>query len=236
MLNRLPVSIVLLSLLLLAAACGGNQPAEPQPAAPSGNASDGAASPRPAATLPLPGEESGALPEGHPPIGEGSSIPTPPAPSRATALHWDTPASWVEEQPASSMRIAQYRVPGPGGDAECIVYYFGPGQGGSPHDNAVRWAGQFEQPDGGSSVERMDFRELEGAPMPVMIVEVTGTYDGGMTMTAAPAEKKPDYMLLGGIAQGPDAPWFWKLTGPRKTVEAQRKPFEQMLRGLHAAH
>ena len=115
------------------------------------------------------------------------------------------------------------------------MYYLGPGQGGDPQANAMRWAGQFEQPDGSSSIERMTLGELDGARVVVQIVEVTGTYDGGVTMTDAPADKQPGWMLLGGIAQGPDAPWFFKLTGPEKTIRAQRDAFLGMMRSLHAA-
>jgi hypothetical protein len=130
------------------------------------------------------------------------------------------------------MRRAQYRVPGPGGDAELVVFYFGPGQGGTAEDNAVRWAEQFSQPDGSSPVEAMKVHRLEGSAVPVTMVEVTGTYEGGMTMTAEPAVPRPGHMLLGGIAEGPDAPWFFKLTGPEATVRGERQAFEQMLRSL----
>ena len=37
-------------------------------------------------------------------------------------------------------------------------------------------------------------------------------------MTDQPAEAQPGYMLLGGIAEGPDAPWFFKFTGPEATI------------------
>jgi hypothetical protein len=134
------------------------------------------------------------------------------------------------------MRRAQYRVPGPGGDGECIVFYFGPGQGGDPAANAVRWAQQFKQPDGSSSVDRMQVATLEGTRVRVQIVEVTGTYDGGMTMTDAPAEQKPDYMLLGAIAQGADAPWFFKFTAPEATARAQRESFESMMRSIRTGN
>jgi hypothetical protein len=133
------------------------------------------------------------------------------------------------------MRLAQYRVPGPGGDAECVVFYFGPGQGGDPQANAARWAGQFEQSDGRSSLDVMTIEPLGGTAVPVRIVEVHGTYDGGMTMTDAPPEKRPGYMLLGGIAEGPDAPWFFKLTGPAATVQAEREAFEALLRSLRVS-
>jgi hypothetical protein len=99
--------------------------------------------------------------------------------------------------------------------------------------NAERWANQFVQPDGGSSVERMKVTELTGAPRPTRMVEVTGTYDGGMTMTDTPAPSQPGYMLLGAIVEGPDAPWFFKFTGPESTVREQAAAFESMLRSIH---
>ena len=44
--------------------------------------------------------------------------------------------------------------------------------------------------------------------------------------------EKPGYMLLGGIAQGPDAPWFFKLTGPEETLRGERAAFVAMLESL----
>ncbi len=38
--------------------------------------------------------------------------------------------------------------------------------------------------------------------------------------------------LLGAIAQGPDANWFFKLTGPEATLQEQRKAFEALYRSL----
>ena len=40
------------------------------------------------------------------------------------------------------MRAATYMVDG----AECVVYFFGAGQGGSIEANVERWKGQFRQP------------------------------------------------------------------------------------------
>lgn len=171
----------------------------------------------PSRTLNIPGQVSPGAPPG-----SGVS-------PHERGMFWKVPDDWAKEQPTSSMRIAQYRVSGPGGDAECVVFYFGPGMGGDARSNATRWARQFEQPDGRDSTEVMKVTELDGAQSPVLIVEVTGTYDGGMAMSGAP-EKKPGYMLLGGIADGPDAPWFFKFTGPVSTIEAQRAPFLEMMR------
>ena len=197
---------------LLVACSGGGEPA------PGGEAT-GTDEPRPAATLAIPGQE-GTLPPGHPPL------------ANSTNLTWDVPQGWVEQTPSQSMRHAQYAVDGPGGPAECVVYYFGPNQGGDAQANAERWAGQFSQSDGSSSLDRMTFQTLEGTRVPVQVVEVTGTYDGGMTMTAEPFEPRPGYMLLGGIAQGPDAPWFFKFTGPEETVRAQYDAFTKLMTSL----
>src|SRR3990172_1264610 len=44
------------------------------------------------------------------------------------------PDTWVVETPSSQMRKAQYRLSAPeggSGDGELVVFYFGPGQGGS---------------------------------------------------------------------------------------------------------
>ncbi len=183
---------------------------------------------RPAQTLALPEDATRSLPQGHPPLDGANRA------AAAPDVQWDVPPSWIEVQPASSMRVAQYRIDGAGGDAECVVFYFGPSQGGNALANAQRWAGQFEQPDGSSSLDRMKVVDIEGASAAAQLVEITGTYDGGMTMTDKPATPRPGFMLLGGIVQGPDAPWFFKLTGPEATVRAERDHLLSVLRSFRA--
>jgi hypothetical protein len=39
-------------------------------------------------------------------------------------------------------------------------------------------------------------------------------------------------MLLGAIADGPDAQWFFRAIGPRATLEAQRAAFDRMIRSI----
>jgi hypothetical protein len=67
--------------------------------------------------------------------------------------------------------------------------------------------------------------------IPVLLVEVTGTYVGGMGSGPSGPER-PNYMLLGAIAQGPDANWFFRATGPRATLEAQRAAFDGLIRSI----
>jgi len=204
------------------AACGGDAP---KPVPPPGAA-------QPSSTTAAPASEAAAgasLPPGHPPMGGGFDVAPPAqgAGSGASGLAWTEPKDWVSETPSSAMRKAQYKVPGPGGDGECVVFYFGPGQGGDAMSNASRWASQFKTAAGQAP---MKTRELTTGETKVLMVEVLGTYVGGMGSNVA--GERPGYMLLGAIAQGPDSNWFFKLTGPEKTVQAQRAAFEAMVGSL----
>jgi len=208
------VGCVLLAIATTGACSSGDAPSDPA-AGPATTA--GAATRDGARTLPIPGSE---LPPGHPPT-EG--VPSGP-------LTWRVPQHWIDEAPSNSMRVAQYRVPGPAGDAECVVFYFGPGQGGDPMANARRWANQFTQPDGRPSEELMEVARLESASIPLHVVQVTGTYSGGMSGI----EEQTDSMLLGGIAEAAEAPWFFKFTGPEETVRAEQDAFMSMLESVAA--
>ena len=195
--------------LVFLAACGGSQP-EPVAQAPEGT----------------------EMPPGHPPMGQtdpNAMLPTPVM-SEGGSLTWSMPSEWVNEPPSNVMRQAQYRVSGPADDGQCVVYYFGAGQGGAPQANAERWADQFDQPDGRSSREVLKTEAGETNGMPVLLVEVTGTYkEGGMMMTGGPETAHPDYMLKAAIVEGPDANWFFKFTGPEETVRANTEHFQALV-------
>jgi hypothetical protein len=60
-------------------------------------------------------------------------------------LKWTPPVGW-KSSGTTSMRAATYPVAAASGDrqgAECVVYFFGAGQGGSVQANIDRWEGQF---------------------------------------------------------------------------------------------
>jgi len=130
------------------------------------------------------------------------------------------------------MRRAQYKVPGDAGDGECVVFYFGPGQGGSAQANAERWASQFEPADGRSPLEAMSTRTLDVGGIQVLVVETRGTYHSGSMMGGPATEQKENWALLGAVVEGADSNWFFKFTGPQPTVEANREAFETMLKSV----
>lgn len=212
---------------LALAACQAQPPASPTPPAET----TPAPAPAPVTTH---GSATPTLPPGHPSV-SGAKQPAPPLGQPPSApqggLDWTVPATWTAETPSSTMRKAQYKVPGQGGDGECVVFYFGPGQGGDPASNAQRWAEQFTPPPGTPAGQHAKTSERDVNGKKVLIVEAKGTYGGGMAMgTGGPATAaKSGYMLLAAIVPGADANWFFKLTGPEATVEANRKAFDALL-------
>jgi|SRR5277367_1384544 len=143
-------------------------------------------------------------------------------------VHWTMPPSWKAEA-QRPMRLATYTV-APG--AECGVYFFGAGQGGSVDANLDRWIGQFLQADGKPSkaAAKIAKRTIHG--WPVTTVDVSGAYTGMGGPTAQSGAAVPGYRLLGAIVEGPQGSIFFKFTGPEKTVAANQMAFDKMLAAL----
>jgi len=81
------------------------------------------------------------------------------------------------------MRAAQYTV----GDAECVVYFFGPGQGGTVEANIARWSGQFAAPDGKPAAAKVTKSNVHGLPVTRMDISVSGVnYFSRSTTTISP--------------------------------------------------
>ena len=141
------------------------------------------------------------------------------------------PASWVDEKPSSSMRLAQYRVPGRGsnGDANLVLYYFGQGQGGSADANIARWQSQFTTAEGGVVEPKLETMEVNG--IAVTVVELRGHYARGVGMgpvgTAA-----PDQILLAAIVESTQGNIHIQLHGPANTVSMQRDAYMAFIRNI----
>jgi hypothetical protein len=144
-------------------------------------------------------------------------------------LKWTAPTGWKTEA-ARPMRAATYTVPPAAGDtagAECVVYFFGPGQGGSVEANLDRWKGQVLGPDGKPADAKVAKRTVHG--LAVTTIDTAGDYSGmGGPMTASKSVQS-NHRLLGAIIEGPSGNVFIKFTGPAKTIAASQAAFEQLL-------
>lgn len=144
-------------------------------------------------------------------------------------LKWTAPANWKSE-PLRPMRAATYSVPTAAGDtanAECVVYFFGVGQGGSVEANLDRWKGQIVGPDGRPAEATIAKRTVHD--LPVTTIDSSGDYTGMGGPMAASKSVHSNYRLLGAIIEGPGGNVFIKFTGPAKTIAARKSEFEQLL-------
>jgi len=143
-------------------------------------------------------------------------------------VRWTMPPGWKAEA-ERPMRLATYTV-APG--AECGVYFFGSGQGGSVDANLERWIGQFLQADGKPSKESAKIAKRTIHTWQVTTVDGSGAYTGMGGPTAQPGPAMPGYRMLGAIVEGPQGSIFFKFTGAAKTVAANQAAFENMLASL----
>lgn len=149
-------------------------------------------------------------------------------------LKWTPPAGW-KSSGTTSMRAATYPVapvPGDREGAECVVYFFGAGQGGGVQANIDRWEGQFKAPGGKPAPAKVAKVTVHG--LPVTSIDVSGAYSGMAGPAAAPVSVS-DYRLLGAIIEGPGGNVFIKFTGPAKTMAANQSKFQQLLDSFEKA-
>ena len=147
-------------------------------------------------------------------------------------LKWTAPAGWKTEG-SRPMRAATYTVPAAPGDsesAECVVYFFGAGSGGSVEANIERWKGQILKPDGKVADAQIQKRTIHS--LPVTTVDSTGSYTGMGGPLAPGAVVKQQYRLIGAVIENPGGNLFIKFTGPAKTVTANKAKFDQLLQSF----
>jgi hypothetical protein len=147
----------------------------------------------------------------------------------AAGLRWTAPTGWKAEGPRP-MRAATYTVAPSAGDTvggECVINYFGAGQGGSVEANIERWKGQVQGSNGQPAPAKVAKRVVKG--LSITTIDASGHYSGmGGPMAASP-RVVPGYRLLGAIVEGPAGNVFVKFTGPQNTVAANQQKFDQLL-------
>lgn len=174
----------------------------------------------PVAAVPVAAAQTVALPSQLPP--NHPAINTPPAmhaPNEDASVAWTVPAGWKTVPNPNAMRVATYVVKSADGEAEISVSR----AGGTPEANIERWVGQFE--DAGK--ETRSEKTTHGIKL--SIVEVSGTYRGGMGADSAP---RPGWALRGAIAEGAGTPYFFKMIGSKASVRAARVSFDALVSSI----
>lgn len=151
---------------------------------------------------------------------------------KAGALSFKAPGTWKKETPKSAMRQAQMKVAAVAGDdepAELVVFAFPNGAGGV-ESNIDRWEKQFIDAD--KNTPKAKVEKKKGINVDVTRVEITGRFVAPVNPGAAAKNDKANYRLLGAIVVTPDTGYFFKLTGPDKTVAAATKGFDSLIESM----
>ncbi len=189
------------------------------------------------------------LPPGHPDIGQGAGmsqgmgqamppgaptmnlttpgLPTPSA-TGPGALTWKAPPAWTVAPNPSPMRLATYKLPRAAGDSEDVDVAI-TRAGGGTEPNIQRWLTQFAQ----HAPEIRTVTTVRG--LKVTIVDVSGTYGGGVMMPGDAPSSHPNWTLLAAIVETEASPYFIKITGPSATVHAARAGLDSLIQSLTPA-
>lgn len=147
-------------------------------------------------------------------------------------LALQVPEEWKLEQPANTtMRKAEFVLPGPGGDVRLVVYRFAGGAGGFTA-NIERWKGQMTAPAG---VEPAIAERTVG-DLKVATIDISGRF-AGQSMPGAPPQPAVDEarLLAVAIEQAGADPWYLKVVGAKATVDVWAPAWETMLGTLAVA-
>jgi hypothetical protein len=152
-------------------------------------------------------------------------------------LKSEAPASWKMQEPSNKFRAFQFAVPkakGDAEDAELVIFFFGPGGGGSVNDNLKRWKGMFQPPEGKSIDDVAKVEKMKVGNVDVTYLDVQGTYLSKFPPfdPKAKVTKKENFRRIGVIFASENGPYFITLTGPGRTIEAAKKDFDNWLKAF----
>lgn len=175
--------------------------------------------------------------------------PAKPAPARAPepqnvdigSLAGVLPGNWAVQPPIGQFRLSQYELPRAAGDtkpSQLIVFHFGQGGGGTVEDNVKRWYGLMAQPDGRDSAEVAKRAEAAREGLKITSVDIPGTYRERPFPFSTEFVERPNYRMLAAVVEttgeGSDGPYFLRIVGPVKTVDAAKAGWDALLQSLKA--
>jgi hypothetical protein len=173
---------------------------------------------------PIAGGAAAGLPAGHPPIDAGAETP---APRTESPLSYESPPSW-HENPASGMRKASFSVSDGTQLADVSVIDFPAAAGpmmADPLANVNRWRGEVGLP-------QVTEDDLPHVTESIKIDGQTATLVDAIPDAGKPQESQADRGTLAAMLNNGDTIWFFKLTGSRDLVAAQRDQFKAFLKSV----
>lgn len=149
-----------------------------------------------------------------------------------------TPANWqVQEIEAKlkKFRTHQFKVPGAekGDEADVVIFSFG-GGGGGVNENIDRWKKTFRPPEGKSLDDISKVDTYKVGDIKITYLDISGTYEfrNPPFDPNAKLERRPNYRMFSVYFDSEDGPYFIRMTGPAKTMESNKKGFDEWLKNF----
>jgi hypothetical protein len=143
---------------------------------------------------------------------------------KAGGLQFTMPGRWIAATAASPVRAGQWRIPAAHGappgpdDAELVVFYFGPGLGGTARENIDGWRGTVLDASGTPVAGEVSTRQSGGFKISELVA--AGMYLDPVPMPGLPPIPRPNEELAGVVVENPNGNLYWRLTGPEPLVSA----------------
>jgi len=146
------------------------------------------------------------------------------------------PESWKQKEVNTPNRIYHYILPREKDDrydGELIVFFF-EGGGGGVKANIERWKKMIDPPEGKKIEDVSKVEELKVGDVKATVLDAQGTYTYKMRPFDAneKGEKRENYRLIGVVFETPKGAYFVRLVGPAKTIDANKKGFDDWLKSF----
>ncbi len=152
---------------------------------------------------------------------------------RAGGVQFVMPGRWLAEMPENSVRAGQWRIPAERGaaagpaDGELVVFYFGPGLGGTAQENIDGWRDTMLDAAGHPAAGAVKTRQA--GSFKITELAATGSYRDPAPMAGLPPVIRPGYELAGAVVESSKGNLYWRLTGPEALVTAALPLFRQAI-------
>ena len=152
-------------------------------------------------------------------------------------LQFTVPAKWVSVPVENSTRAGQWVVPPPrgqtGDECEVVVFYFGPGIGGTAKANIDGWMHTMFNAEGHPAAAEVKTHSSNG--LKISQVVVFGTYSQVVPISGIPPVSKPNYGLIGTVVEHPQGNVYWRFTGPEALLTADLPLFNKVIDSVRPA-
>jgi hypothetical protein len=160
------------------------------------------------------------LPPGHPPI-------DPQGAANVTPFQHEVPEGW-QSRPALGIRKAEFQIER-GGQSAVVTAIDFPASAGpmmaDPVANVNRWRSEVGMPP-------LSDEEVKTSIEPIEIDGVEATFVDAVPDASQPEQSQADRGTLAAMLARGEVIWFFKLTGDRDLVAAEREQFLSFLKSV----